>query len=139
MSDKKLSRGQKLCKSCNTVNGVRSYECKNCGNRFKMRMARKTKKRRKIADFQSLNKGDVIKVSGRHGDYYLDGNGMKQRLTDKGTYTVLKTDDNGICAFGSNGFTYIYMGKCRQSDLLPNIYKEKHKILLISTSCKNDI
>ena len=36
----KTKRGQKLCSNCKTINGVRSYECKECGNKFKKKILR---------------------------------------------------------------------------------------------------
>lgn len=37
----KLTRGQKRCKKCNTINGVRSFNCKSCQNSFEMKKSRK--------------------------------------------------------------------------------------------------
>ena len=31
-SMEKLKRGQKMCKNCSTINGVRSFNCKNCNH-----------------------------------------------------------------------------------------------------------
>ena len=38
----KTKRGQKLCKKCNAINGVRAYNCKKCNDPFPMKKKQKT-------------------------------------------------------------------------------------------------
>ena len=62
-SQPKLGRGKKICKHCNTINGVRSFECKKCGQTFKMKKGPKGIRKKRIEDFKTLQKGDWIKVN----------------------------------------------------------------------------
>jgi hypothetical protein len=135
----KVKRGQKLCKSCNGINGARSHSCKHCNTPFnigttskskKPTKVKKVKKFEEIEDWKSLSNGDNIKVIGRSGNYYLGSNGEKQYMTDAGVYTVKNTDNNGLIVYARDGgFGYIYMGPEIQSDTIPNMYRSPHKIV----------
>ena len=46
----KAKPGQKLCSSCNEVNGVRAFECKKCGEAFKMKRRRRGFKKKQVED-----------------------------------------------------------------------------------------
>ena len=134
----KLKRGQKLCKSCNGINGARSHTCKHCNVSFevrgdviqKMKIKRKKKGFEKSTDWKTIHKGDVVYVNGRTGNYYIGQDGNKTYTTDKGVYTVADIKDNGFFAYGKRGYTYIYMGKERKSQYLDNMFQAPHKIYL---------
>ena len=137
----KLSRGQKLCKSCNQINGARSHVCKHCqvqfissstGAKLKTK-SKKIKKYETIANWKDLHKGDIIKVIGRSGNYYVNDMGEKTYLSDPGNYTVQRTDYNGLVVYSNfGGFGYIYMGKEKQSDLIDNLYRSPHNIVKVN-------
>ena len=127
----KMKRGQKLCTNCDCINGVRAYECKECGSPFKMKKARRGPRKKLVENFKELNRGDTIRVVGGSGCYYIDKQGDKHYFTDRGKYIVQNTDDKGIQAVGSHGYTYIYMGKKRRSKLLDNMFNAPHKVLLL--------
>jgi len=127
----KTKRGQKLCSNCETINGVRSYECKKCGNKFKMKRGRLAPKNKHVEDHMTLHKGDVIRVVGGSGCYYLDKEGDKHYFTDRGKYTVFGIYKDYILAIGPYGTTCLYMGKKRRSKLLDSMWDAPHKILLL--------
>ena len=84
----KTKRGQKLCASCNTINGVRSFECKNCGEQFKMKKGRKGARKKKGQDFKT---GDMTKMR-KEQYWFANADKMSQmnafNLTGQGyTYT----------------------------------------------------
>ena len=127
----KTKRGQKLCSNCKTINGVRSYECKQCGNKFKMKRGRVGPKNKRVEDHTTLHKGDLIRVVGGSGSYYLDKLGDKHYFTDRGKYTVREIHKDYILANGSYGSSYLYMGKKRRSKLLDCLWDAPHKIMLL--------
>ena len=137
VSEPVKKRGVKVCSNCNCENGVRAYECKECDTPFKMKKARKRRKRIPVEDHMILRKGDMIRVVGGSGDYYIDDNGDKHYFTDRGKYIVHSVDHNGIKATGSHGYTYIYMGKKCRSRLLNTMFKEPHKVLLLPDVSSN--
>jgi len=134
----KLKRGQKLCKNCNGINGARSHVCKHCNKAFevrgdtvqRMRIKRKKKGFEKSTDWKTINKGDVIYINGRTGNYYIGQDGNRTYTTDKGVYTVADIKDNGLFVYGKRGYTYIYMGEERKSQYLDNMFQAPHKIYL---------
>lgn len=135
----KLKRGQKLCKNCNNTNGARSRVCKHCNTEFvaeavsKSKKSNKTKKPKKyeeVVDWKSLADGDMIKVIGRSGTYYIGESGDKQYMTDAGVYTVKSHDTNGLIVYANDGgWGYIYMGPEKPSDTIPNMFRSPHKIV----------
>jgi len=130
-SQPKLGRGKKVCIHCNEINGVRSFECKNCGQAFKMKKPPKGIRKKRIEDFKSLNKGDWIKVVGGSGPYHIDRDGERTYLVERGKYKVEYTDSEGIHAYGDSGYNYLYMGKSCPSPLLDSIIRSPCKILLL--------
>ena len=135
----KLKRGQKLCKNCNQINGARAHVCKHCNSEFDIRVkGSKVIKRKKIKQYvpiewNTLQKGDKIKVIGRSGNYYINSEGEKTYLSDPGVYSVQAIDDNGITVYGTdNGFGYIYMGKEEPHKEIPNMYRSPHKIVKVN-------
>ena len=127
----KSKRGQKVCVHCNTVNGVRSFECKNCGQAFKMKKGPKGIRKKRIEDFKSLSNGDYIKVVGGSGPYHTDFTGERTYLVERGIYKVDSTDEHGIHAYGKTGYNYLYMGKSCPSPMLDSITRSPCKIMLL--------
>lgn len=127
----KTKRGQKTCSSCNTINGVRSFECKQCGAQFKMKKLKRGLKRILIKDHTILQKGDTIRVIGGSGPYYEDATGERTYFVERGKYSVDKVDANGIFAFSEGGFDYLYMGEICRSKILESIIKAPCKVLLL--------
>lgn len=124
-------RGQKKCPSCDTINGVRSFECKHCGAQFKMKKFKRGLTKTLIKDHTILKKGDTIRVIGGSGPYHEDANGERTYFVERGKYRVDKVDEDGIWAFSECGFDYLYMGKICKSKLLDTITKAPCKIFLI--------
>ena len=133
----KSKRGQKVCSHCNTVNGVRSFECKNCGQSFKMRKGPKGIRKKRIEDHRDLKKGDYIKVVGGSGPYYTDEYGERQYLVERGKYIVSHTDDGGIHAYGNTGYNYLYMGERCPSPMMDSITRSPCKIVLLQNVPKS--
>jgi hypothetical protein len=134
----KLKRGQKLCKNCNGINGARSRVCKHCNHEFAIGANAKNKpaKIRKIkkyeeVDWTTLAIGDRVKVIGRSGNYYVNGNGERQYLTDPGAYTIQNIDELGLHVY-NGGYGYIYMGPEVPSQVIPNMYRSPHKIVKVN-------
>jgi len=137
----KLKRGQKLCTYCNTINGVRSFNCKSCNSPFTMKKKRKNTpalnaariNRNLIVDYTTLSKGDKIKVLKGSGPYYIAESGEKQYLGNKGIFVVDSLLSNGIMAVSKYGsIEFLYMGQEEKSNVLDNIIRSPYKIALIS-------
>jgi len=124
-------RGQKKCKSCNTINGVRSFVCKQCGAEFHMKKFKRGHRKILIKDHTILQSGDTIRVIGGSGPYYVGADGERTYLVDRGKYRVVKIDDGGIWAIGDSGYEYLYMGEICKSSILDSITKAPCKVLLI--------
>ncbi|MFM9151717.1 MAG: hypothetical protein ACKOPU_05530 [Candidatus Planktophila sp.] len=136
----KLKRGQKLCKNCNNINGARAHTCKHCNNEFvpasitkKNKFKTKKPKKYEDVDWTILTDGDVIKVIGRSGNYYVNDSGERMYMSDAGVYTVKHRDSKGLVVYSNNGgYGYIYMGPEVQSDLIDNMYRSPHKIVKVN-------
>ena len=132
----KLQRGQKLCKTCNKINGARSHQCKYCNGVFHSATGKKPSKKKQIEveDWKELNTGDTIKVIGRSGNYYVNDAGERMYMSDAGIYTVISKDSNGLIVHTTEGgYGYIYMGEEKQSDFLDNMYRSPHKLMRVKT------
>ena len=130
----KTKRGQKLCSNCQTINGVRSYECKQCGTKFKMKRQRLGPKNKQVEDHTTLCRGDLIRVVGGSGSYYEDKEGDKHYFTDRGKYTVREIHKDYILAIGPYGTTCLYLGQKRRSRLLDSMWDAPHKIMLLKVA-----
>jgi len=132
----KLKRGQKLCKNCNTINGVRSYNCKSCNYPFVM--SKKNSRfpkfsKRIVKDITSLERGDKIKVLQGSGTYHIDSDGNKHYLGNPGIYTVDFIDGDTIIGINKWGtLEFIYMGPEKQSTIMDNLIRAPHKVIVIS-------
>jgi len=137
----KVKRGQKLCKNCNQVNGARAHTCKFCNFEFvpasitkKNKFRTKKAKKFEEVDWNTLERGDRIKVIGRSGNYYINDMGERSYLSDPGVYTIQSKDSNGLVVYSTNcGYGYIYMGEEKQSDLIDNMYRSPHKIVKVNS------
>tara|TARA_Y100001951_G_C11262545_1_gene253431 strand:- start:543 stop:893 length:351 start_codon:yes stop_codon:yes gene_type:complete len=96
-----------------------------------MKKGRKGPRKKKVEDFKTLKKNDIIRVVGGSGCYYTDKNGDRHYFTDRGKYKVDSIDNKGIHVYGNSGHYYLYMGKKCRSELLDSITNAPHKIILI--------
>ena len=133
----KAKPGQKICSNCEQINGVRAFECKNCSTPFKMKKARRGLKKKRVEDFTTLKKGDLIRVIGGSGTYYISESGDKHYFTDRGKYIVSSIDKTGIVATGPCGMCYLYMGKKKRSKLLDTMWNAPHKIVLLESGARD--
>ena len=119
----KAKRGQKVCKSCDQINGARAFACKKCGEPFVMKDGKIRYGKGVIGDWRTLEPGDHFKIKGRSGDYYYKESGEKHYWRKPGSiYKVIDLQENGINAYGIGGrgawgFTFIYMGPEKKSSL----------------------
>ena len=134
-----MSKGRKTCPECGTVNGVRTYYCKECEYAFPMKKRPKTVKR-EVKDWRLLESGEYIRVVGRSGTYYIKEDGEKMYMSDAGVYIVKSVDSDGIVVVGANknvaGINHIYMGKKTKSNILDNLIKAPHKIYKVCAPVK---
>lgn len=139
----KLTRGQKLCKTCNEVNAARQRICKSCGSHF---VSKNTPISGEVKDWKELQKGTLIKVIQGTGPYYIakrDSDesfvGEKICMGDTGVFKVISTDENGIVVYGASrknsGFSYLYMGPSKKSENT-GTYLEPYRIKYVVTKRK---
>lgn len=137
----KPTRGQKLCKQCDEINGVRSANCKKCGAAFSVKLKEKVEKKKKrrkknkpqvyvVHDWENLIKGQRIKVIGGSGPYFIDDQGMRHYYTDRGYYQVQGVDKQGIHTYNEKygGYQFLYMG-VEKRGIAPNSFNAPHKII----------
>jgi hypothetical protein len=125
------TRGQKLCGSCGTINGVRAFTCKSCEAEFSMKKFRRGLRKVLVRDFKTLERGDVIRVTSGSGPYYTDQQGERQYMVDRGKYTVMSIIEEGLNVLGEKGHSFLYMGKICPSKLLASITKSPCKVYKI--------
>jgi len=137
----KLKRGQKLCAECGNTCGARAKVCKHCGAPFEVRtdptvrMKRiRAKAKRKglveVEDWTQLRPGQEIHYKGRSGSYWLNEDGTKEYVMDKGVYKIVNILDKGFGAYGKKGYTFFHMVKEEQSKISSHLYHSPHKILI---------
>jgi uncharacterized Zn ribbon protein len=127
----KNKRGQKRCPSCNTINGARAFVCKQCNIEFDTKTSSKTVRKILVKDHSKLQKGDNIRVIGGSGSYYKNKDGEKIYMVDRGSYTVIKTDERGIYVSGENGCEYLYMGEICVSPVFDKITRSPCRVVLL--------
>ena len=135
------TRGKKECSGCGESNGARSYNCKKCGQPFKMKNGAIKYSKKPIKDWTSLEAGDCIRVLSRSGDYYIKQNGDKVHWTKSGKYRVKDVtidedgNNNGISVYGltnrNAGYHWLYMGKEKPSKESPRQFHSPHKVVRI--------
>ena len=133
----KLKRGQKLCKECGETSGARAKTCKHCGAPFEVRtdptvrMKRiRSKAKRKglveVSDWRDLKRGQTIHYNGRSGTHWLNSDGTKEYVEDKGVYKVEVILEKGFGAWGPKGYTFFDMSTGRSS-INPTLYNSPFK------------
>ena len=137
----KPKRGQKVCKSCDEINGARAYTCKKCGEPFKMKNGAIKYSKKPMEDWTTLKEGDCFRVLSRSGDYYYKQNGDKVHWTKPGKYVVkgitIDNDNNnhGIGCYGlanrNSGHHWLYMGPERPQENSDICFKAPHKVVRI--------
>ncbi len=123
-------RGIKVCPECGKENGARSYECVECDYEFPMRKKRRGVRKKDVADWTQLKSGDVVRLVGRSGSYYIDNNGDKQYLLSNTIYKIYKLVDDGIVCHGKYGTEFIYCGPEREG-IVSSIVMCQPKIKLL--------
>lgn len=119
----KLQRGQKLCKECDTVNAARQRVCKGCGHEF---ISKNTPISGEVKDWESLEKGTLIKVIQGTGPYFISKRdtefsfvGERICMGDTGVFKVVGLGKDGIIVYGAtrknSGYSYLYMGPPKKS------------------------
>lgn len=136
-------RGIKICKSCNSENGVRSRTCKSCGAAFEVRATPASKvvgtengrvtlrTRQEYLTHDDLKTGDLVAVLPNSGPYWEfdrelhDANGnriYREYLLDKdeaGTYKVVRKTNDGFLGISvadkKSGTHFFYTGLERRS------------------------
>lgn len=128
-------KGQKICASCGSSNGPRSYACKSCNVPFVFKAKSKEAKNTKIirdVNWKELVKGDRIKVRG--GPFFMH-KGEFVHMGYRGRFVVEGIDKNGILAWGLDkhqGFCHIYMGGDIQNKET-GVWKTKHDLMKLKT------
>lgn len=136
----------KVCTHCQERAGVRTKKCAHCGQIFQsapklaevskflaplsQEITGKRKRRFKTVDWKTLVPGDMIRVVGNSGPYFVLEDGQYQYTTDRGVYRVVKLDNMGINVQGVGklcGFHHLYMGPHVKSPLIDNLYRDKHR------------
>ena len=131
----KLQRGQKLC-PCGGINAARQRVCKFCHERFE---SKNTPIKNEIKDWQSLEKGAVVKViqgTGPYFEYQSDSKDDEAKAGDRvclgnnGVFKVVGLDPEGIKAINTKTgvFTFLYMGPSYYYDKM-GINREPHRIV----------
>jgi len=135
----KLSRGQKRCKKCNTVNAARQRVCVYCRQEFTMK---NIPLKHEIKDWKILEKGDAFRVINGTGPYYIlkgdshEGKeGEKLFIGCRGKYIVDSVVAQGIGAWkmtgGNSRYEFVYMGE-DEFDKSLSIHREAHRIVKIN-------
>ena len=135
----KLTRGQKRCKKCNTVNAARQRVCVYCRQEFTMK---NIPLKHEIKDWKILEKGDAFRVINGTGPYYIlkgdshEGKeGEKLFIGCRGKYIVDNIVAQGIGAWkmtgGNSRYEFVYMGE-DEFDKSLSIHREAHRIVKIN-------
>ena len=135
----KLSRGQKRCKKCNTVNAARQRVCVYCRQEFTMK---NIPLKHEIKDWKILEKGDAFRVINGTGPYYIlkgdshEGKeGEKLFIGCRRKYIVDNIVAQGIGAWkmtgGNSRYEFVYMGE-DEFDKSLSIHREAHRIVKIN-------
>ena len=129
MTDSQRKRGKKLCQNCGAEHGVRTYHCE-CGYDFPMKKRRKGRRKILVDDYKTLKPDDVVIVVGGSGPYYVDSNGDRHYLVDRGKYKIVSVDHTGLLVHGKHGYEHLYMGKTCKG-LVDTITKQSCKLMVL--------
>ena len=135
----KLSRGQKRCNKCRTVNAARQRVCVYCRQEF---TTKNVPLKHEIKDWKILEKGDAFRVINGTGPYYIlkgdshEGKeGEKLFIGCRGKYIVDNIVAQGIGAWrmsgGNSRYEFVYMGE-DEFDKSLSIHREAHRIVKIN-------
>lgn len=136
----KTKRGKpvKTCPACQTLCHARKSTCE-CGHVFYERKNRN----KVIENWQTLNKGDIIKSVSGNGPYWENPETWeKVYMGSYGRFMVESVGANYIrCSrliknsrknYKMSGTHVLYMGPSRKSELCDNLYSCPHKIIGVS-------
>lgn len=127
----KKRRGTKTCE-CGATAGARAYECSECGAEFATSKLRRGSRKRPVKDYTKLLPGDRVKVLGSSGPYYTNESGERTYMTDRGVYTVVRVETDGVYVASKAGASsFLYMGPERRSPNCYNLMRSAHRLLLI--------
>ena len=132
----KLSRGQKLCKACKTVNAARSQRCKHCGEPF---IRKNTPIKNEVKNWKELDSGQEIKIIQGTGPYFICSSDSEERRAGekiymgcKGKYIVREVKGNGLLCYGigknNTGIDFVYMGE-KEISQSTVVTKAPHRIV----------
>jgi ribosomal protein L40E len=127
--------GLKLCPKCESQMGARANKCPNakCGHDFKKIRQKKSLGISKVKpdfDWQTLKRGDEIKVVAGSGPHWKLLDGRTESMGYHGVFKVLYVDATGIHAHSKEegGHSYIYMGPTRTDN---DKVLQSHKISFV--------
>tara|TARA_R110002012_G_scaffold150629_1_gene309994 strand:+ start:112 stop:537 length:426 start_codon:yes stop_codon:yes gene_type:complete len=132
----KLSRGQKLCKACKTVNAARSQKCKRCGEPF---IRKNTPIKNEVKNWKELDYGQEIRIIQGTGPYFICSSDSEERRAGekiymgcKGKYIVREVKGNGLLCYGigknNKGIDFVYMGE-KEISQSTGVTKAPHRIV----------
>lgn len=117
----------KTCENCREQCAPRLRRCKKCDSPFAFKVKKKIGRISKVKDWQSLQPGDQIKVSG--GPVWISKDTTEMSMGYSGTYSVVELDKNGILARGLDkfsGYCHIWMGEEKVNEI--GILKRPHRV-----------
>lgn len=113
----------KLC-PCGKEVGRKVRACKDCGHKFEFK---KVGRYEEISDWKKLKEGSIIYLrKGSRGPYYMGEKG-KILMGYRGKFTIKHVIDNGLEAYGGEGFAFIYMGPTKFSEDT-GIYSRRYRL-----------
>ena len=137
-----MPRGKKKCDKCDRETGVRTKVCPKCGTHFMFKpKSRRRVKTSTLEDWQSLQRGQIIKAVQGYGPYHLNNDGDRVSDGYTGLYKVRCLEKEGIGAYPvgrrhsvnahHGGYCFIYMGPKKPCKIgLNEHWEEPHKIKL---------
>ena len=106
-----MGRGRKTCPDCGEVTGVRTFQCSECGHRFKA----KGNPKKAVQDWTELKEGVRVKSLQGRGPYFMDKSKGRIPMGYYGDFIIKDVKDDGLVAVATSGdergqFVFIYMG-----------------------------
>lgn len=133
----------KECSKCQEKNGVRTLNCKKCGNIFIAKVSSPIKEKRVKSSIpvvnwkEELHKGDIVKIKQGGGPFYLLENGERHYLSITGVVRIESIEENGFWASHyllkhKRGSFFVYMGKTTRSSIDPSLIRKRHKLVKLN-------